>query len=283
VAESHGVDCRPDGLFGSSVPKSASREHKLNVIHGDDVRLLLVEDDDRAGSYLARGLTESGHIVDRAVDGETGLALAYEGIYDVLVVDRRLPILDGLTLIRRLREHDAHTPILVLSAIGDTADRVEGMRAGCDDYLAKPYAFAEVLARLEALVRRVNRSRGSTLLRIGDLQLDTQARTASRNGQDIRLQHREFLLLEHLVRHAGKVVTRSMLLETAWNYEFEPRGNIIDMHIHRLRQKVDQGFAYPLIHTVLGAGYMVREPAEPAASPAPPAQPPAEADEPEPA
>jgi two-component system OmpR family response regulator len=194
-----------------------------------------------------------------------------------------LPILDGLTLIRRLREHDARTPILVLSAIGDTADRVEGMRAGCDDYLAKPYAFAEVLARLEALVRRVNRSRGSTLLRIGDLQLDTKARTVSRNGQDIRLQHREFLLLEHLVRHAGTVVTRSMLLETAWNYEFEPRGNIIDMHIHRLRQKVDQGFGYPLIHTILGAGYMVREPAELAASPAPPAQPPAEAGAPEPA
>jgi two-component system OmpR family response regulator len=230
------------------------------------VRLLLVEDDDRGGTYLAHGLTESGHIVDRASDGEMGLALASEGIYDALIVDRRLPIMDGLTLIRRLREQDTVTPILVLSAIGDMADRVEGMRAGCDDYLAKPYAFAEVLARLEALARRVDRARGSTLLRVGDLEVDTQARRASRGGRDIRLQHREFLLLAYLVRHAGQVVTRSMLLETAWNYEFEPRGNIIDMHMHRLRQKLDQGFAYPLIHTVLGAGYMVRAPAPAAGS-----------------
>jgi two-component system, OmpR family, response regulator len=232
------------------------------------VRLLIVEDDDRAGSYLARGMTESGHIVDRAADGEMGLALASEGIYDVLIVDRRLPILDGLTLIRRLRERDAITPILVLSAIGGTADRIEGMEAGCDDYLAKPYAFAEVLARLEALVRRADRTRGSTVLRAGDLELDTQSRRASRNGKEIPLQHREFLLLAYLMRHAGQVVTRSMLLETAWNYDFEPRGNIIDMHVHRLRQKIDEGFAYPLIHTVLGAGYMIREPSEPPLSPA---------------
>jgi len=223
------------------------------------VRLLVVEDDDRAAGYLARGLTESGHIVDRAADGETGLALALEGIYDVLIVDRRLPVLDGLTLIRRLREHDTLTPILVLSAIGDMADRVEGMRAGCDDYLAKPYAFAEVLARLEALARRADRARGTTLLRVGDLEVDTQTRRASRDGKVILLQHRELLLLAYLMRHAGQVVTRSMLLETAWNYDFEPRGNIIDMHVHRLRQKVDHGFAYPLIHTVLGAGYMIRE------------------------
>jgi two-component system OmpR family response regulator len=226
------------------------------------VRLLVVEDDDRAGSYLARGLTESGHIVDRAADGELGLALASEGIYDVLIVDRRLPVMDGLTLIRRLREQDKITPILVLSALGGTADRIEGMRAGCDDYLAKPYAFAEVLARLEALARRTDRALGSTLLRVGDLEVDIPARRASRSGKDIQLQHRELLLLAFLMRHAGQVVTRSMLLETAWNYDFEPRGNIIDMHVHRLRQKVDEGFAYPLIHTVLGAGYMIREPSE---------------------
>jgi two-component system OmpR family response regulator len=224
------------------------------------VRLLIVEDDDRAGTYLARGLTESGHVVDRAGDGELGLALASEGLYDALIVDRRLPLMDGLTLIRQLRERDTHTPILVLSAIGGTADRIEGMRAGCDDYLAKPYAFAEVLARLEALARRANRARRSTVLRVGDLQLDTLARRASRNGKEIQLQHRELLLLAYLMRHAGQVVTRSMLLETAWNYDFEPRGNIIDMHVHRLRQKIDQGFAYPLIHTIVGAGYMMREP-----------------------
>ena len=232
------------------------------------MRLLIVEDDDRAGTYLARGLTESGHIVDRAADGELGLALALEGLYDALIVDRRLPLMDGLTLIRRLRERDTHTPVLVLSAIGDMADRVEGMRAGCDDYLAKPYAFAEVLARLEALERRANRTRRLTILRVGDLEVDVQARRASRAGKEIYLQHREMLLVACLMRHAGQVVTRSMLLETAWNYDFEPRGNIIDMHVHRLRQKIDQGFAYPLIHTIVGAGYMMREPLPPAEAPA---------------
>ena len=155
------------------------------------MRLLIVEDDDRAATYLARGLTESGHIVDRAADGELGLALASEGIYDALVIDRRLPLLDGLTLIRRLRQHDTVTPILVLSAIGSTADRIEGMRAGCDDYLAKPYAFAEVLARLEALARRTDRARAAATLRVGDLEIDTLARRASRAGREIRLQHRE--------------------------------------------------------------------------------------------
>ncbi len=228
------------------------------------MRVLIVEDDERAGSYLARGLTESGHIVDRAADGELGLALASEGIYDALIVDRRLPILDGLSLIRQFRARDTMTPILVLSAIGSSADRVEGMRAGCDDYLAKPYAFAEVLARLEALARRAERGRRSTagtgLLRVGDLEVDIESRRVSRGGREIRLQHREMLLLGALMRQAGEVVTRSMLLETAWNYEFEPRGNIIDMHIHRLRQKIDRGFASPLIHTVPGAGYMIREP-----------------------
>ena len=233
------------------------------------MRLLIVEDDDRAASYLARGLTESGHIVDRAADGEVGLALAREGLHDVLIVDRRLPLIDGLTLIRRLRQQDAHTPILVLSAIGGTADRIEGMRAGCDDYLAKPYAFVEVLARLEALARRTNRLRRLTVLRLGDLRIDTQSRRVTRDGKDIHLQHRELLLLVYLVRHAGQVVTRSMLLETAWNYDFEPRGNIIDMHVSRLRQKIDQGFAYPLIHTVVGAGYMMREPSEARETPDP--------------
>jgi two-component system OmpR family response regulator len=224
------------------------------------MRLLIVEDDERAASYLRRGLSESGHVVDHASDGETGLALALEGIYDALVVDRRLPELDGLGLVRRLRERDVATPILMLSAIASTADRIEGMRAGCDDYLAKPYALTEVLARLEALARRADRTRRLAVLRVADLELDTRARRASRAGREIRLQYREFLLLEHLMRHAGQVVTRSMLLETAWDYEFEPRGNIIDMHVHRLRQKIDRGFACALIHTVPDAGYTIRAP-----------------------
>jgi two-component system OmpR family response regulator len=236
------------------------------------LRVLVAEDDDRTAEYLVRGLTESGHVVDRAADGETALAMALEGIYEALVLDRMLPGLDGLTLVRRLRRNDPRTPVLMLSAVASTIDRVEGMRAGCDDYLPKPYAFAELLARLEALGRRADRSRRVPVLRVGDLEVDTVGRTVSRAGREIRLQRREFLLLERLVRHAGQVVTRSMLLEAAWNYEFEARGNIVDMHIHRLRQKVDDGFAYPLIRTLPGAGYMIRAPDDNPGAPEPAAQ-----------
>ena len=224
------------------------------------MRILIAEDDDRTANYLVRGLTESGHIVDRVADGETALAMALEGIYDTLIFDRMLPAMDGVTLVRRLREQDPRTPVLMLSAVASTIDRVEGMRAGCDDYLAKPYVFAELLARLEALGRRADRSRRLSVLRVGDLELDTVGRTVSRAGRLIRLQRREFLLLEQLVRHAGQVVTRSMLLEATWDYDFEARGNIVDMHIHRLRKKVDEGFSHPLIQTVPSAGYTIREP-----------------------
>lgn len=227
------------------------------------MRLLLVEDDRRAGRYLLRGLSESGHVVDRAEDGETGLAMALEGIYDALIVDRRLPLLDGITLVRRVRAANLVVPVLMLSAIASSADRVEGLTAGCDDYLPKPYAFSEVLARLESLLRRADRARRATVLRVADLELDISSRQATRAGRPVRLQYREYLLLEKLMRHAGQVVTRSMLLEAAWNYDFDPHGNIIDMHMHRLRQKIGQGFARPLIHTVLGAGYMIRESGEP--------------------
>ncbi len=222
------------------------------------MRVLLVEDDDRTAAYLERGLTESGHVVDRAADGETGLALAREGIYEILIVDRRLPVLDGIALVQHLRSVDRATPVLMLSAIAGTLDRVEGMRAGCDDYLAKPYAFVELLARLEALARRRDRARRYSALVVGDLELDPAGRRAVRGGQQIRLQRRECLLLEMLMRHAGHVVTRSMLLEAAWDYDFDPRGDIIDMHIHRLRQKIDQGHAEKLIQTVRGAGYTMR-------------------------
>jgi len=226
------------------------------------MRLLIIEDDSRAARYLVRGLGESGHVADVAAEGETGLAMALEGIYDALILDRRLPVLDGLTVVRRLRAQGASLPVLMLSAIASARDRVEGLQAGCDDYLAKPYAFAEVLARLEALARRADRTQRLAVLRVADLELDTEARRVRRAGQPIPLQHREYLLVEQLMRHAGEVVTRSMLMEAAWNYDFEPRGNIIDMHMHRIRQKIDQGFARPLIHTVLGAGYVIREHAE---------------------
>ncbi|MBN3779435.1 response regulator transcription factor [Burkholderia sp. Ac-20345] len=222
------------------------------------MRILIVEDDARGAQFIARGLTESGHVVDTAGDGALGLALAREGIYDVIVTDRKLPGLDGIELVQRLREHDRATPVLMLSAIAGLGDRVAGIRAGCDDYLAKPYAFAELLARVEALARRADRSRLQDELRVADLSLDRRTRRASRGGRDLQLQHREYLLLECLMRHAGQVVTRSMLLEAAWDYQFEPRGNVIDMHMHRLRGKVDRDFAQPLIHTVVGAGYMVR-------------------------
>ncbi|MFL9912376.1 response regulator transcription factor [Paraburkholderia sp. RL17-337-BIB-A] len=221
------------------------------------MRILLVEDDTRASQFLARGLRESGLIVDTVADGATGLAYAREGIYDVIVTDRLLPALDGLALVQQLRAGRDTTPVLMLSAVGGLNERVEGIRAGCDDYLVKPYAFVEVLARIEALARRADRSRMSERIECADLVLDTRARTATRGGRDLRLQHREFLLLECLARREGQVVTRSMLLEAAWNYDFEPRGNIIDMHVHRLRAKVDRDFPVALIHTVVGAGYVL--------------------------
>jgi two-component system OmpR family response regulator len=221
------------------------------------MRILLIEDDTRASQFLARGLSESGLIVDTVADGATGLAYAREGIYDVIVTDRRLPALDGVALVQQLRAGGDTTPVLMLSAVGGLNERVEALRGGCDDYLVKPYAFVEVLARIEALARRADRSRMSERLECADLVLDTRARTASRGGRDLRLQHREFLLLECLARREGQVVTRSMLLEAAWNYDFEPRGNIIDMHIHRLRAKVDRDFPVALIHTVVGAGYVL--------------------------
>jgi two-component system OmpR family response regulator len=221
------------------------------------MRVLVAEDDERAADYLVRGLSESGHVVDRVGDGESALAMALEGIYQALIVDRKMPGIDGIELVRRLRKSDLRTPVLMLSAIASTTDRVEGIQAGCDDYLAKPYVFAELLARLEALGRRVDRSRGQRVLRVGDLELDVAGRTVTRAGRPIRLQHREFLLLEQLLAHAGQVVTRTMLLESAWDYDFDPRGNVIDKHIHRLRQKLNEGFTTDLIRTVPGAGYTV--------------------------
>jgi two-component system OmpR family response regulator len=221
------------------------------------MRILLIEDDTRASRFLTRGLNESGLIVDAVADGATGLAYAREGIYDVIVTDRLLPALDGMALVQQLRAGGDTTPVLMLSAVGGLNERVEGIHAGCDDYLVKPYAFVEVLARIEALARRADRGRMSERLTCADLVLDMRARTASRAGRDLRLQHREFLLLECLARREGQVVTRSMLLEAAWNYDFEPRGNIIDMHLHRLRTKVDRDFPVALIHTVVGAGYVL--------------------------
>jgi two-component system OmpR family response regulator len=221
------------------------------------MRILIVEDDEKTANYLKRGLSEAGHVVDRARDGATGLAMALEDIYDVLVLDRMLPQMDGIELVKGIRAHGNQVPALMLSARASTQDRIEGLQAGCDDYIAKPYAFSEILARLDALARRVQPTRRQAVLKVGDLELDLLGRRAMRGARHIDLQYREFLLLELLMRHAGQIVTRSMLLETAWPYDFEPRGNIVDMHIHRLRGKVDEGFGTPLIHTVPGSGYVL--------------------------
>lgn len=225
------------------------------------MRILVIEDDREALAYLVKAFRESGHGADQAADGLDGYAMARDGDYDVLVVDRMLPKLDGLSLIRSLREQKVETPVLILSALGQVDDRVKGLRAGGDDYLPKPYSFTELLARAEVLARRRGGQKGSepTSYRVGDLELDRLSHRVSRSGQDIPLQPREFRLLEYLVRHAGQVVTRTMLLEHVWDYHFDPQTNVIDVHVSRLRAKIDKGFARPLIHTVRGAGYMVRD------------------------
>jgi two-component system OmpR family response regulator len=219
------------------------------------VRILIVEDDQKTAAQLSRGLSESGHIIDHVADGETALALVLEGIFDLILVDRMLPGQDGIAVVKELRGLGVSLPILMISAVAATGDRVEGLLAGCDDYLTKPYAFAEVAARIEALHRRLGWGASGNTLQVGPLTLSLQLRCAFRAGRTIELQKREFLLLECMMRHAGQVVTRSMLLECAWNYDFEPRSNIIDMHIHRLRRKIDDGFEPRLILTVPGVGY----------------------------
>ncbi|HAH09038.1 MAG TPA: DNA-binding response regulator [Alphaproteobacteria bacterium] len=222
------------------------------------MRLLLIEDDATAAAYLVKGLRESGHLVDHAGDGEDGLTLALGGAYDAAVVQRMLPRMDGLSVVNRLRDAGNQTPVLFLSALGEVDDKVRGLKAGGDDYLAKPFAFTELLARLEVLVRRHSPAAVQTRLAVGDLELDLLSRTATRNGQRIDLQPREFLLLEYMMRHAGHVVTRTMLLENVWEYHFDPQTNVIDVHMSRLRAKIDKNFEQPLLHTVRGAGYSLR-------------------------
>jgi two-component system, OmpR family, response regulator len=223
------------------------------------MRLLVIEDDRDAADYLVKAFREVGHIADSATDGEEGLALALDGQYDILIVDRMLPKLDGLALIGTLRAKKIDTPALILSALGQVDDRVKGLRAGGDDYLPKPYSFSELLARVEVLARRRGGRNEETLLRVGDLELDRLSHQVHRGEEEISLQPREFRLLEYLMKHAGQVVTRTMLLENVWDYHFDPQTNVIDVHISRLRSKIDKGFSQPLLHTVRGAGYMIRD------------------------
>ncbi|HEY8580008.1 MAG TPA: response regulator transcription factor [Beijerinckiaceae bacterium] len=224
------------------------------------MRILIIEDDPEAAGYLVKAFREAGHVADHAADGLEGYGRASEEAYDVLIVDRMLPKMDGLSLIGGLREQKVETPALILSALGQVDDRVKGLRAGGDDYLAKPYAFSELLARVEALARRKNGASGEvTTLRVGGLELDRLAHKLTRNGKEIPLQPREYRLLEYLMRHAGQVVTRTMLLENVWDYHFDPQTNVIDVHISRLRAKIDKGHDAPLLQTVRGAGYMIRD------------------------
>ncbi len=222
------------------------------------MRVLVIEDDSDTAAYIRKGLKEDGHVADRAQDGKEGLFMALEQSYDAMIVDRMLPHLDGLSVIQTLRASGNKTPALILSALGEVDDRVQGLRAGGDDYLVKPFAFSELLARLEALVRRADVEAAVTSLRVGDLELDLLTRVVRRAGRIIELQPREFRLLEYLMRHAGQVVTRTMLLESVWDYHFDPQTNVIDVHVSRLRRKIDKEFDRPLLHTVRGAGYTLR-------------------------
>ncbi|MGW8312811.1 MAG: winged helix-turn-helix domain-containing protein [Desulfuromonadales bacterium] len=223
------------------------------------MRILLIEDDKDTAAYLAKGLDESGHTVHVAHDGREGLFMAMDQPYEVLVVDRMLPGMDGLAIIRALRTSGNQTPALILSALGEVDARVEGLRAGGDDYLVKPFSFSELLARLEVLIRRsVTATEQTTHLKVGDLEMNLLSREVKRGQQTIELQPREFRLLEFLMRNSGQVVTRTMLLENVWDYNFDPQTNVIDVHISRLRSKIDKQFDQPMLHTIRGAGYVLR-------------------------
>jgi two-component system OmpR family response regulator len=236
-------------------------QHALlsSIQDGDAMNILLIEDDAEAARFLVKGLRESGYSAEHCADGREGLFRATEGRYDLIIADRQLPHLDGLAIIGVLRKSGNRTPVLILSALGTVDDRVQGLKAGGDDYLTKPFAFAELLARIEALVRRGAEPEQSSRLRVADLELDRFSRRVTRGGRDIELTAKEFQLLELLMRHAGKVVTRTMLLEHVWDLHFDPQTNLIDVHMSRLRAAVERGFTRRLIHTLRGAGYVIRE------------------------
>jgi two-component system, OmpR family, response regulator len=220
------------------------------------MKILLVEDNERVAQFIRKGLTEEGHVVDHADNGRDGLFLAATGHYDALVLDRMLPGgIDGLGIVESLRRTADRTPILILSALAEVDDRIRGLRAGGDDYLTKPFAFGELLARLEALARRSQGVEIQTVLTVADLRIDLLSHRVTRDGKPIQLQRREFKLLEYLARHVNQVVTRTMLLENVWEHHFDPQTNVIDVHISKLRQKIDAGAARPLLHTVRGVGY----------------------------
>ena len=229
----------------------------LNVCIVGPVKILLIEDDRQTADYIAKGLREHGHVVDKADNGRDGLYMATGETYDVMIIDRNLPQMDGLSLVKAARASGTKTPVLFLTTMGGVDDRVAGLEAGADDYLTKPFAFAELMARVSALARRPPIVT-TTSLRAGDLEIDLLARTVTRAGKRIELLAQEFKILEYLMRHAGEIVTRTMLLEKVWDFHFDPKTNIVETHISRLRGKIDKGFDKPLLHTVRGAGYVIR-------------------------
>ncbi len=224
----------------------------------DSMRVLVVEDDTQIASFVSKGLREAGYTVDEAHDGDEGRAMASTSDYDALVVDIMLPGIDGLDLIERLRREGDRTPVLILSAKRSVDDKVAGFRTGGDDYLTKPFSFAELLVRVQALIRRSQPQSPSTVLEVGDLRLDYMTREVSRGDTRIELQPREFSLLEYLMRNAGQVVTKTMIMEHVWNYHFDPQTNVVDVLVHRLRNKIDKDFETKLLHTVRGVGYALR-------------------------
>lgn len=222
------------------------------------MRILLVEDDQRVARHIARSMSDAGHTVDHIADGREALFRVAAERYDVAILDRMLPNVDGLTILKTMRANRDRTPVLVLSALDQVDDRVQGLKAGGDDYLVKPFAVSELAARVEALGRRGEAAGERSVLGVGDLEIDLATRTVRRGGHDIAVTDREFRILDYMARNAGRVVTRSMLLENVWKYNFDPQTNIIDQHVSRLRQKLDRGFEVPLLHTVRGVGYMLR-------------------------
>ena len=222
------------------------------------MKVLLVEDNERVSSFVRKGLTEAGYTIDHADNGRDGMFLAAGESYDAIVMDRMLPgDIDGLGIIAALRKTGSRTPILILSALSDVDERIRGLQSGGDDYLVKPFAFGELLARLDALVRRANGGNSVTTLSVGELTMDLLSRKVTRSGKTVTLQPREFKLLEYLMRHADQVVTRTMLLEGVWDYHFDPQTNVVDVHVSKLRQKIDAGAERPLLRTIRNAGYML--------------------------
>lgn len=224
------------------------------------MHILLIEDDASVAEYIGNGLREGKHKVEHVADGRLGLTASRRGGFDAMIIDRMLPSVSGLEIIQDLRSRGDKTPVLILSALGDVDDRVKGLRAGGDDYLVKPFAFAELLARLEAIQRRQQANTFETRLKVADLEMDLLSHRVTRGGQVLSLQPREYKLLEYMMRHAGQVVTRTMLLENVWDYHFDPQTNVIDVHISRLRQKIDRDFDAALLTTVRGAGYLLQDP-----------------------